>query len=104
MHSPCLPLVSGPTVQITGSVATPALGQSYFLTCEISGASGPVSAYQWRKGDTMRSEDGQTLSFSTLRLSDAGHYTCNASVDSVMYSNGHNVTIEGKCAENSHQH
>ena len=90
------------SVEIIGSAAMPIAGESYSLTCNVSGVS--VTTYQWRKDDTVFPHTGQTLSFSSLRLSDAGHYTCNASVDGVMYSNGHNVTIEGKCAENSHQH
>ena len=79
-------LATSVTVQITGSVATPALGRNYSLTCEVSGTSDPVSSYQWRKGDTMFSEAGPTLSFSSLSLSDAGQYTCQVTVDGMMFN------------------
>ena len=81
------------TVQITGSVATPALGQSYSLTCEVSGASGPVSAYQWRRDDTVLSETGPILSFSPLTLSDAGQYTCQVTVDGMMLSRTKDIRL-----------
>ena len=65
-------------------MATPALGGSYSLTCEVSGTSSPVSTYQWRRDGTVISEIGQTLSFSSLSLSDAGQYICRISVDGMM--------------------
>ena len=84
-------------VRITGSVATPALGQSYSLTCEVAGASGPrpVGAYQWRRNDTVLSETGPTLSFSSLRLSDAGQYTCQVTVDGMMLSRTKDIRLTG---------
>ena len=75
------------------SVATPALRQSYSLTCVVAGASGPVSAYQWRKDGTVLSETGQTLSFSSLSLSDAGQYTCQVSVDGMMHSRTEDIRL-----------
>ena len=85
------------SVEIIGSAAMPIAGESYSLTCNVSGVS--VTTYQWRKDGTVLAQNRQSLFFSSLRLSDAGHYTCNASVNSVMYSNGRNVTIKGKNAE-----
>ena len=76
-------LASGPTVQIRDSGATPAPGQSYSLTCEVSGASGPVSAYQWRR-DGIEVSAEPTLSFSSLTLSDAGQYICQVSVEGMI--------------------
>ena len=71
-------------------VHSPTLGQSYALTCELpsTGASGPItpSAYQWMKGGAMLSETGPTLSFSSLSLSDAGQYTCQVTVNGMMFS------------------
>jgi hypothetical protein len=86
-------LATSVNVQITGSVATPALGQSYSLTCEVSGASGPVSAYQWRKDGTVLSETGPTLSFSSLSLSDAGQYTCQVSADGMILNRTEDIRL-----------
>ena len=60
---------------------------SYSLTCEVSGASGPISpsAYQWRKDGTNIST-GSILSFTSLSLSDAGQYICQVTVDGMMLS------------------
>lgn len=68
-------------------------GESYTFICNVSGLS--VTTYQWRKDSTVFSQTGQTLSFSHLRLSDAERYTCNVSENSVIQSNGQDVTIEG---------
>ena len=82
----------GTSVQITGSVATPALGQSYSLTCEVTRTNDTVSAYRWRKDDSEVST-GPTLSFSSLSLSDAGQYTCQVSVDGVMLSRTEDIRL-----------
>ena len=74
-------------------MATPIPGQSYSLSCEVSGASAPVSAYQWRRDDTVLSETGQTLSFSSLSLSDAGQYTCQVSVDGMILSHTEDIRL-----------
>ena len=52
-----------------------------------------ITAYQWRKGDTVLSETGQTLSFSSLTLSDAGQYTCQVSVDGMMVSRTEDIRL-----------
>ena len=51
---------------------------------------------------TTVSGTGPTLPLSPLRLSDAGHYTCDVIVDSksVMYSNDQDVTIRGNYTVN----
>ena len=81
------------TVQITGSGATPSLGQSYSLSCEVAGANDPISAYQWRKDGTVLSETGTTLSFSSLSLSDAGQYTCQVSMDGIMFNSTRDIIL-----------
>ena len=63
------------------------LGQSgYSLTCgvEVTGMENPSITYQWIKNNGTRTQVGtdRVLSFSLLRLSDAGQYTCWATVSS----------------------
>ena len=83
-----------PSVQISDGGATPTLEQNYTLTCNVSGAS--VTTYQWRKNGTMLSETGPTLSLSPLGVSDAGRYTCEITVNSMVDSSDVDVIIMGK--------
>jgi hypothetical protein len=77
------------SLQITGSVGTPTAGESYSLTCTVSGADrlGYMASYQWRKdGNALAGETAVALSFSPFRLSHAGQYTCEVTVGSTMFS------------------
>ena len=61
------------------------LGQSgYSLTCgvTVTGTANPSITYQWTKNNGTQTQVGadRVLSFSPLRLSDAGRYTCQATV------------------------
>ena len=80
-------------MQISDDGATRA-GQSYTLTCSVSGAS--VTTYHWRKDGTVLSEIRPILSFSPLRLSDAGQYTCEVTVNSITLTDDENVVIMSK--------
>ena len=78
------------SIKITGSVGTPTAGESYSLTCDLSGADLPitVTAYRWRKdGIVLAGETADVLSFSPFRLSDAGQYTCEITVENRKFSN-----------------
>ena len=77
------------SVQTNGSVATPTVGKNYSLTCIVSGAR--VTSYQWWKDGTVLSVTAPILSFSPIILSDAGWYSCNVTVDGVVYSDDENV-------------
>ena len=84
-------LFTAPKIQImiTGSdKAEPIAGQSYNLTCSVLGAENLDSSinYQWIKNDIIR-QNSSTLSFSPLRLSDAGVYTCRVTVSSDYLDN-----------------
>ena len=71
--------------------ATPTLGQSYTLSCTAIGTT--FTSYQWRKdGGVISGETGPTLSFSPLRLSDAGGYQCG---NGTLFSNDIVITLEG---------
>ena len=82
------------SVQITTSGSS-VVGESGFtLTCCISGADNlnPFIIYQWTKdnGTQTQIQDGadpRTISFSPLRVSDAGQYTCQASISSTNLDN-----------------
>ena len=76
--------------------ATATAGQSYTLTCGTSGATG--FTYQWSRagGDISQDSTGQMLSFSPLRLTDGGNYTCAATLGSRTFSNSFSVTAQGK--------
>ena len=93
------------SVQITAS-ETPMLGQSYSLTCDVTGTETLNSSitYQWTKNNGTQTQVGtdRVLSFSPLRLSDAGRYTCRATVSSPYLNNDitmmdtHDVGIQSK--------
>ena len=72
------------SVQLTGSLPTPTVGESYALNCAVSGAT--ATSYQWRKDGMVLSETGSSLSFSPLRLSHAGRYTCNITINEAVYT------------------
>ena len=84
-------------VQISdGIAATPTAGESYSLTCGTPGASG--FTYQWtRASGSLRPSptNAATLSFSPLRLSDAAQYTCEATLNSRMYTANFDVSVQG---------
>ena len=70
------------------------LRQSYSLICNVTGTENYLDssiAYQWTKSNGTQTQvpngpDPKTLSFSTLRFSDFGQYTCQATVSSPYLS------------------
>ena len=82
------------SVRLTGSSATPTVGENYTLNCAVSGAT--VTTYQWRKDGVVLSELGSTLSFSPLRLSHAGRYTCSVTVNEKIYRENMNISLISK--------
>ena len=78
------------------------LGQSgYSLTCgvTVTGAENPSITYQWTKNNGTQTQVGtdRVLSFSPLRLSDAGQYTCQATVGpcNIIEMDTQNITLQG---------
>jgi hypothetical protein len=92
------------SVQITASPDTPVLGQSYSLTCGVTGADNlnPSITYQWTNNNGAQIGTDRVFSFSSFRLSDAGQYTCQAAVSSlylnndITITNTHDVRIQSK--------
>ena len=84
------------------------LGQNgYSLACTVSGTNrlNPSIIYQWTKNNGSQTQiQVEVLSFSPLRLSDAGRYTCQATVSSpylneniiMMSSNSHDIMFQSE--------
>ena len=83
------------SIEIVDSGNSPTVEESYTLTCVVSGAS--VTTFKWKKDEDILSEIGSTLSFSALRLSDAGQYVCEVSVYIWTYTATHVISLSGKC-------
>ena len=72
-------------------------GLNYSLACKVLGIDTTVM-YTWKKDDAPLSEVGPTLSFSPLRISDAGQYSCAISVHDCPFKRMKHLTIEqGEC-------
>ena len=78
------------------------LGQSYSRTCGVTGTENLDSSitYQWTNSNGDQIGIDRVLSFSPLRLSDAGQYTCQVTVsspylnDDITMMDTHNVTLQ----------
>ena len=83
--------------EISDGGTTPNAGQSYTLNCGTFGASG--FTYQWSRtgGGDLRGQTREMLSFSPLRLSDGGSYTCVATLSSRSFTSSFDVVVQGKC-------
>ena len=109
-------LPSSPVPVITAVVSggTPTVGESYSLTCTVTGADrlNPTITYQWFKDNTMVSGETQsTLSFSSLSLSDAGQYRCDVTVSSTLLSLSiiamsitQELSLQSKFQDNKYHH
>ena len=66
------------------------VGSMYSLNCTVSGAEGLTNAvtYQWFKNEVMVLGQTMALSFSPLTFSDAGSYTCQATLTPSDMSSG----------------
>ena len=84
------------SVVITSSTAgTPTAGETYSLDCSVSGTSDPAATYQWFDGNGTQLVNGSQLQFSPLRASDAGTYTCQATLEGVVVEG--NATVNLNC-------
>ena len=82
------------------------LGQSgYYLTCGVTGAVNSSITYQWTKNNGTQTQvvTDSVLSFSPLKLSHAGRYTCQATVSSpcnITKMATHDVTLQSEFSYN----
>ena len=82
------------SLQIIRSQSTPTLGQNYSLTCHVTQVT--FASYQWRKSRENVVSDSSILFFSPLRLSDAGLYTCIATMESRIVNNSETILLKSK--------
>ena len=73
---------------------TQEVGESYTLTCNVTGAS--VNYYEWRRNGEVLSNTGAILNIPALRLSDAGHYTCQVVVYIWTHNASHDIELTSK--------
>jgi hypothetical protein len=81
-------------VRVDDGTVSPMVGSVYSLTCTIAGTerlmiTGSNVTYQWFKDGAMlpgQAMDPETLSFSSLTISDAGSYSCVIVLSSYLLS------------------
>ena len=79
---------------LTGSGGTPTVGQDYMLTCTASGGGSMAYTYIWlRNGSVVSGQTLSTYSFSPLRRTDSGQYSCRVRVGSTTITTSREVTI-----------
>ena len=91
-------------VRIHDGGSTPSAGMNYSLYCDIDGAGGVnLTAlnvkYNWTKindfgNQVLLEHYSRALKFSSLKLSDAGKYTCVVTLDSHFQHNMTNTSME----------
>ena len=93
---------------LSGSGGTPVAGQPYTLSCGVNGDKKLNSAiiYHWMQNNGTAIQlkiNSADLSFSSLRLSNSGNYSCSAVVNSsylneaiIAASNLFSIQFEGK--------
>jgi hypothetical protein len=84
----------------SGGTGTPTAGQAYSLNCSLTGITDASVTYQWFKGLASNGTQVANISqlqFSPLRASDAGPYTCRATLNSVEIEETATVTTNRKC-------
>ena len=86
---------------VSGDKATVYVRDEYTLTCNTNTGTA-ASTYQWMKSNvTIANVTGRTLSFSSLKLSDAGLYVCKVTINSTDYCGVKDITLESKYKSNS---
>ena len=89
-------------VHVSDCGGTIVAGQNCTLSCTATGltTSNPTITYQWMKNNGTHQiqvgNNSHTLSFPSLRLSDAGQYTCQVTVDSEMYGYSEYIHIQSE--------
>ena len=88
-------------VTLSGSGGAQVAGEDYTLTCQFIGGEAVTPVYQWLKdGSSLAGETSDTLSFSPLRDTDSGGYTCEVTTGSLTATSPSVIiTVVGKCID-----
>ena len=94
------PELAPPVVTLSVSDGAHVAGENYRLTCEVIGGGTMTPTYRWfRNGSPLSGQTSATLSFSPLRQSDSGSYSCETTRSSItVRSTSTTITVEGKCS------
>ncbi len=91
------------TIGISDRIGSPALGETYTLTCTVEGVSGSPTIQWFGPGGSeittsvsTPSSLTSTLTFTDLALSDAGEYTCRSTISEVVREVVESVTLQSR--------
>ena len=88
-----------PLVSVNGSSEGELMaGEDLSLTCTVTGGGTMTHTYRWlRNGSQLSDETSATLSFSPLRQTDSGNYSCEVTKSlSAVRSASITITVAGK--------
>ena len=85
-------------VTLTGSGGAQVVGENYTLTCNVTGGVTTESTHRWfRNGSLLNEISTSTLSFSPLRETDSGIYTCEGTRSSTTRTSANfTIAVAGK--------
>ena len=85
-------------VTLSGSGGVQVAGEDYTLTCQFTGGEAVTHVYRWLKDNSpLPGETSDTLSFSPLRETDSGGYTCEVTNGSLTATSPTvTITVVGK--------
>ena len=93
-HTPLSAELPRLNVTLTGRGGTLTEGQNYMLTCTASGGGSMAYTYMWLKdGSLVSGQTSSTYSFSPLRVTDSGRYSCQVRVGSTTVNTSREVNI-----------
>ena len=83
---------------LTGSGGTFTEGRNHVLTCTASGGGSMAYTYMWLKdGNVVSGQTSSTYTFSPLRVTLSGQYSCQVRVGSTTMNTSREVTITVVC-------
>ena len=77
-------------INISDNGSTADIGMTFSLSCLIFGHENLANTsvqYQWLRSDLALDDNSSILTFPSLKLSDAGYYTCRVMINSIYLFN-----------------